>query len=586
MGSICNVCGIHATDGQLFAVETIPLRGGRTYCPNCHARLWRRFFQAGILLDVALGALGLALVLHNPASRFGHCALNLFLVQLFLVVATMPHELAHALAARWCGWRVERIVLGFGPPVWAGRLFGFDLELKQIPYGGHTEAHAPDGRAQLWRHLLFVLAGPLVTVALAVAARNATSATVDSIALTAPVSLWWLFYIANATMALHHLFPYVASTPFGRVPSDGLALLQILFQRRAPGVAQEKEAAPVQEINFARKFARRFGVTVFATGAVVCVVSAGFVGYSASGSSISVALWIAAGLFAALGATFAWGAVWMHRKPWQPSRAHGLVKLVRHSEVTQAFRAEVNARSFWTPDVDYDKAWGRVQQAHETGDFAGAVEFFDQAIQWSPDNVALLGWRGVMLARCGRHDEAYMQFAAVVESGDLGLSIRVTFLAEQIKSLLRAGQRQPAWIVCGEYLDEPGLLPEKLFLLDTLASLPVQESLPQLLPDAEHWSAQALSLQPENLSLKSTRGAVLAEQGRWEDAMPLLTEVLSRSEIQEDKCVAALFLALEAKRRGDARAAARFARQARLLHPPRWIAQRLDAEFADQRRAA
>lgn len=570
----------------MFAVESVPFCGGRRYCPNCHARLVRRFFQAGLVLDVALGLIGLGLVLHNPASRLGHCLLNLFLVQFFLVGATVPHELAHALAARWCGWRVERIIIGFGPPVWAGRLLGFEVELKQIPYSGCTQTHAPSGRTQIWRHLLFFVAGPLLTVALAGLGRTAAGGTAESVSWTSYLSPWWLFYMSQATLALQHLFPYVCSTPFGRMPSDGLALWQALILRRVPGVAQEKAPAPVQEINFARKFARRFSVFVFGTGAVVCLPCSVFVGIAAVGSAVAVALWVAAGLFAILAATFAWAAWWMHRKPWQSSPAHGLPKLFRHREVTAAFRAEINARSFWPPDLDYDKVLAFVRVAQQSGDLTSATAFLDDAIRWAPDNVALLGWRGMVLAELGQHEAAREQFASVLDSADLGLSIRVTFLAEQIKALLRSGQRQQAWMLCGGYLDEPGLLPEKLYLLDTLAALAVQESLPQLLPDADYWSAQALSMQPENLSLKATRGAVLAARTRWDEALPLLTEVLSRSEIQEDKGMAAFFLARAAEQRGDVKSAGRFVRQARLLKPPRWMAQRLDAAVPGQRRAA
>jgi tetratricopeptide (TPR) repeat protein len=586
MDQTCNVCGIHATEGQSFEVESLPFLGGRNYCPNCHARLLRRFFQVGLVLDVALGLLGLGLVLHDPASRLGHCVLNLFLVQLFLVGATVPHELAHALAARWCGWRVGRIIIGFGPPVWAGRCLGFEVELRRIPYSGCTESHAPKGRSQLWRHVFVFAAGPLLTIALAGFGRMAAGGTAESVTWTTYVSPWWLFYLANATIAVQHLFPYVGSTPFGRMPSDGLALWQALVQRRVPGVASEKAAAPVPEINFARQFARRFSVAVFGTGAAVCLTCAVFVGRAAIGSSAAVPLWMAAGLFAALGGTFAWGAVWVQRKPWQSSAGPGLPKLIRHSEVTLAFRAEINARSFWPPDLDYDQVLAFVREAQQSGDLTSAAVFLDDAIRWAPDNVALLGWRGMVLAELGQHEEARAQFAAVLESADLGLSIRVTFLAEQIKAWLRLGQRQRAWMLCGSYLDEPSLLPEKLYLLDTLAALAVQEARSELLPDADHWSAQALSMQPENLSLKATRGAVLAERTRWDEALPLLTEVLHRSEIQEDQGLAAFFLALAAEQRGDVKAAGRFARQARLMKPPRWIAQRLDATQPGRRRAA
>ena len=95
-----------------------------------------------------------------------------------------------------------------------------------------------------------------------------------------------------------------------------------------------------------------------------------------------------------------------------------------------------------------------------------------------------------------------------------------------------------------------------------------------------YWSGAALSMQPENLSVKATRAAVLAEQGRWDEARPLLSEVHSRSEIEQDKALAAYYLALDARQRGELKVAARLFRQARLLAAAPWLIGRLDAESA------
>ena len=533
------------------------------------------------MLDVALGVVGLALVWANPDSRLGHCALNLFLVQLFLVAATLPHEFAHALAARACGLRVEKIVLGFGPAVFAGRWLGFDVEVKQIPYGGCTQAQAEGGRGQLWRFLCFHAAGPAMSIALGWAALAAAGPSrTASLDLTTAVSLWWLFGIASVTIAVHHLFPHVGSTSFGRVASDGLALGQILFLHRLPSVPQAKAPPPIKDINFARKTARRFGVAVFGTGAVTSVGCAALVARAAASAGGNLILWTAAGLFLLLGGAFGWGAVWTHRKPWQSAAPANFSALKRHREVIEAFRIEVNARSFWPPDLNYDQTLTQLERLRKSGDLAGAQAFIDEAIRWAPDNVALLGWKGLVLTWAGRHDAAVAQFKNVLDNDDLELSIRVTFLAEQIKALLRLGERQAAWALCGEYVDEPGLLQEKLYLLDTLAALPLEEGLAPLLPDADYWSAEALSMQPENLSIKATRAAVLAEQGRPDEARPLLSEVHSRSEIQSDKALAAFYLALDARQRGELKAASRLFRQARLLAAAPWLLGKLDAELA------
>ena len=129
------------------------------------------------------------------------------------------------------------------------------------------------------------------------------------------------------------------------------------------------------------------------------------------------------------------------------------------------------------------------------------------------------------------------------------------------------------------FLDHQPSLPEKLYLLDRLSCLPSMSGLQRILPDADKWSELALQLQPENLSLKGTRGAILIEQGNYNEGEVLLKEVLEKSESDIDKGVASLFLALCEKHRNDVKAAIRLARRAKRIYPVPWLLRRIDSEF-------
>lgn len=573
----CISCGIAAADGQSFAQETVPLLGARAYCPNCHSRLRRRFFQAGLVLDAALGLLGLALVLHNPASSFGHYCLNLFLFQLCLVLATVPHEFGHALAGRLSGLTVEKIILGFGPPFFARRICGFPVECRQIPYGGSTHVHPPASDTALWRHLAFAGGGVFANFMLATLVWLMFGGRATATDFSGPISFWWLCFISNLGLAMQHLFPYVRSTPFGRMPSDGLALWQILVQRRIPSVAQTKEPPPVEDITFARRTAKRFTVAMFAAGAAACFAAVLFLARALFSSSAPIAIWVAVVLFVLLGGTFAWGAVFIYQRPWQPQRPAHEHAIVPHGDVLKAIETEISRRSPWPGGFTREKIWTSVEPASHGKHIAETLACLDSALAVEPGNMQLQLWKGQALGWAGRHAEAAAHYAGVLELGDLGLSIRAAFLLEGCKAHLRAGQRQAAWLLCGEYLDEPCLLPEQLYLLDNLARLPIEETRPEFLPDADYWSQQALALQPENLTLQTTRAAILFEQGRAEEAEPILRNVHARSEADADKALAGCYLAQWARSRGDDKSAARLVRQARLLQPPPWLIRRFDA---------
>jgi|694.fasta_scaffold09252_9 regulator of sigma E protease len=108
-----------------------------------------------------------------------------FLLALTLLI--FVHELGHFLAARWCGVKVLKFSIGFGPAIWS-RAFGTDRTewvIAAIPLGGYVqmlderdrEASQPIASADLPRafsqrplhqRAFIVVAGPLANFLLAV----------------------------------------------------------------------------------------------------------------------------------------------------------------------------------------------------------------------------------------------------------------------------------------------------------------------------------------------------------------------------------------------------------------------------------
>jgi hypothetical protein len=149
----------------------------------------------------------------------------------------------------------------------------------------------------------------------------------------------------------------------------------------------------------------------------------------------------------------------------------------------------------------------------------------------------------------------------------------------EIKAIVSQGDLERAQRRSDEYLLELDSAEEKIFLLDVLSCLPFMEGLRNCIGNAERWSQQALEIQPENLTLKGTRGSVLVEQGRFEEGKVLLQEVYEKSEADIDKGISALYLAVIAKEYGDSKAARRFATQAKQLFPAPWLLEKLHREF-------
>lgn len=88
-------------------------------------------------------------------------------------VLIIVHEAGHYLVAKWCGMRVERFSLGFGPALIGWRHKGTLFQVAPIPFGGFVEiqgmniveevdpddVHAYPNRP-VWQRFLTIFAGP------------------------------------------------------------------------------------------------------------------------------------------------------------------------------------------------------------------------------------------------------------------------------------------------------------------------------------------------------------------------------------------------------------------------------------------
>ncbi len=119
-------------------------------------------------------------------SIFGSALIGFLLAVAILVTV---HEFGHYLVARWCGVKVIRFSVGFGPVLlrWIGKrsvFKGSEFAISAIPLGGYVrmldtrdeefppkndaEAAQAFDRQVLWKRSLIVAAGPLANFLLAV----------------------------------------------------------------------------------------------------------------------------------------------------------------------------------------------------------------------------------------------------------------------------------------------------------------------------------------------------------------------------------------------------------------------------------
>jgi hypothetical protein len=226
--TICNGCGVSSQLHSAFHNEPNSIR---KFCPPC----WQKRDAANdrIYLGtyIFLGVLGAILAYYQ--SQWGFLLLMFFLFHVFGILATVPHELGHALAARASGMHVFQVAVGVGKKIFECRMFGVLVEFRTIPYGGVTMALSPSRENFRLRQFVYALAGPVANLIVALIVLAVVGW--DRIADFKPhqkISPWALLFASNALVFVTNLIPRSFPSPMGQMISDGGHIVRAFVMKK------------------------------------------------------------------------------------------------------------------------------------------------------------------------------------------------------------------------------------------------------------------------------------------------------------------------------------------------------------------
>jgi len=157
--------------------------------------------------------------------------LGALLFVVFWVPLLFIHEFGHAIMAKLLGWRVNRIVIGFGKVLIHARLLGAPMEIRTIPLEGFVQIAPKTVTLARLKHALIYFAGPgiellaffVITVVLGGFDQMfSISNDYSHIALQS-------FAFAALAGAVINLIPIGIITKDGSTPNDGMGILLCLF---------------------------------------------------------------------------------------------------------------------------------------------------------------------------------------------------------------------------------------------------------------------------------------------------------------------------------------------------------------------
>jgi hypothetical protein len=518
----CDKCGILALESKSFAEERIPFRRAKHYCPACHQKFYERVYLVSFLVVLFLATIEIANVLrgHREVTTFsGMWWLLICLIQWLMIV---PHELGHAIAGKLLGFTQIRIMIGAGKPFLSFDLAGFYWIINPIPFGGLTYSASP-GKLHRWKHLVFVGGGLSVNLIIG----GIAWCFIGAGGLFGPSGgLAKLIFWANLLIVAQNLIPWVVRTSIGSIPNDGLQIWQILFRWNKPP-KNPSTTIPFWEVLICHVlkwliFAVVVIVTLFLGFAVLIPFARPFAGMAPMGIAGKL-LWLA--IFLPLTALCGWYCWRVYREP--------VAKMRRPAATPEQ---PVNFRSLLN-----EEQFEMLQHASKL--LKG---------KFYPEAVMLL--ERLLPVIADQNSEGYRQL-----------------LKAKVQCLFSLQRGDEAEALSLDYARRDVSREQKLKLLDEVASFILYQDSSAFLKHAERLARVCLEIAPGTLTLKGTLGALLAEQGNYSEAEPLLADCLERSPALHDRGIATFYLGMIKLHAGEAKDGKRLVKRGMNMYPEIWI---------------
>lgn len=559
--SSCARCGKPSLGPEDLTEEWLPFRGRQRYCQPCHWRLLQRLFIGIYVGWFLLGVGALTVSLWTGQNPLENTAVWLALLCILQLLFIVPHELGHALVAKWLGYSNIRILVGSGKPFFTFHILDSLWMFNRVPFGGFTLALPPAQPAR-WKEALFIAGGPAVNALfILLALPFFGSGGLVETGRTLPGLLVW----SNVMVLVENLSPRTVPSAYGLVQTDGLLLWQCFF---GPGDLRASQGSPIPgwQVILSR-ILKGIVVAFLALAAALCFWLTGFPftsDYAPPDLGRRLAM---SGLFSGLGAGLAWAAWKVAREP---------ISLRRKGQppsIPERASHELLLHSRWAANAQEVL---ELERRLGSQDYGGARRLVEEALVRYPDDLFLLTYQ----ARIASGAEGNWQLSEHLYDqamrlhpnlGSLGYS---HLLLAKLHCVMEQKAFDRAREISREFVDTRVPVEAKVFVLDGLASDALYRPEAAFLAHAEWWSRKALELAPGELTLKGTLGGVLAEQHRDGEAEPLLRACLDGSPAFHDQGIAAFYLGILCVRRNQLQQAKDLLTRAMALHPVPWLVDR------------
>lgn len=379
----------------------------------------------------------------------------------------------------------------------------------------------------------------------------------------------WILIVGNFVGLLWSLIPVTFQQDNRIYSNDCLLLLEIWTPRFAETLKRTIQGGGKSLFDFLPDHIS--GMVLMFLGSCVALFGV-FSATQTLGEAVENRSWLRPALFAAAGCLLFIVSSQLG-KP-RLTAAYDLSKTEWPPSVIEAYKADLSRLtdgcSRPVTDQFIQRSWhlyvqGRVQQA---------LDVIADALEKHPRFLELLVTEAEILGEVGLEIPAGASLGAALRIPEISESTRAILISKCVDLFAALGKTEQAasfGTVAAERLGDPQA---RLFLLHKLASLPLLPGRVEFLLHAAKWSGEAVALEPSPATW-ATRGGVLFELGRFDDAESLLQIAAETGTTAADLGLAYMYLALLAKVRRNNVTARRLARVAFRHYRDRRLVERL-----------